>query len=90
MTRITLGLELTDVVPKGTAPYDFLSAREKYFSFYTMNAIINGRYEYPMGQKLLNEYRESLMKVSYVIRDQGVGTFWLILMRDWLISINAV
>lgn len=39
---MTLGLELTDLVPKGTAPYDFLRAREQYFSFYPMNLIIKG------------------------------------------------
>lgn len=42
MTHLTLGLELTDVVPQGTAPYDFLLARQQYFSFYPMNGIVRG------------------------------------------------
>ncbi len=29
LSRIRMGLELTDVIPKETAPYEFLAARER-------------------------------------------------------------
>jgi len=41
-SRVVLGLELTDVIPRGTAAYAFLEARATYFSFYNFNAIVKG------------------------------------------------
>lgn len=54
----TLGLELSDVLPEGTAPAAFLRARERYFSFYPMYAILKGpNIDYPQKQELIEQYR---------------------------------
>lgn len=61
MTQLTLGLELTDVVPTGTAPYDFLLARQQYFSFYPMNGIVRGKF---LLQFRFYFYFQSFMLIS--------------------------
>ena len=33
------GLDLTDIVPRHTAEFDFLEAQSKYFGFYSINAV---------------------------------------------------
>lgn len=96
VTRIQLGLEMTDIVPKDTAPYDFLSAREDYFSFYTMNAVVKGEFDYAHKQQLLHQYREEMANVSYIVKQPGTieaqkgGPFWLSLMATWLKSMHIV
>jgi patched 1 protein len=51
LSQATLGLELSDVLPQHTAPAAFLRAREKYFSFYPMFAVIKGpNIDYPNQQ----------------------------------------
>ena len=37
--KVKDGLEVTDVVPKDTAEYDFLSAQARYFGFYNFFAV---------------------------------------------------
>jgi len=88
VSRIDLGLELTDLVPKGTAPYEFLGARNKYFAFYPANTVIRGKFDYPHGQELIHQYRHNLTSIQpYVISHGKLGnTYWLELLRDWLIS----
>lgn len=54
----TLGLELSDVLPDGTAPAAFLRAREQYFSFYPMFAILKGaEIDFPRQQEMIDQYR---------------------------------
>lgn len=54
----TLGLELSDVLPEGTAPSAFLRAREEYFSFYPMFAVLKGpNIDYPNEQEVIEQYR---------------------------------
>ncbi len=66
-----MGLELTDVIPKDTAPYDFLSAREKYFSFYPMYGVIKGPVDFPHKQREIRDYRDALGQSEYTITNQG-------------------
>jgi hypothetical protein len=42
VNKLEDGLELSDVMAKGTPAYDFLLAREKYFSFYPMQGLLFG------------------------------------------------
>lgn len=37
--RMTNGLDITDVVPRGTSEHRFLEAQSKYFGFYNFFAV---------------------------------------------------
>jgi hypothetical protein len=84
--QIRMGLELTDVVPKGTAPYDFMKAREDYFSFYLFNSIIKEDFDYSQHQRLVQDYRDDMGQLKYIVNDQGsLGqTYWLPLFQKWV------
>ena len=88
ITKVTDGLDLTDIVPQNTDEHAFLSAQGKYFGFYNMYAVTQGDFEYPTNQKLLYEYHEAFMRVPNIIKndDGGLPEFWLSLFRDWLIG----
>uniref|UniRef100_A0A0R3RWT3 SSD domain-containing protein n=1 Tax=Elaeophora elaphi TaxID=1147741 RepID=A0A0R3RWT3_9BILA len=86
-----LGLELSDVLPEETAPAAFLRAREKYFSFYPMYAILKGnKINFPEQQEQIEQYRLDIAKSSFVIKVNGRPSeeYWLSLMRTWLSSIQ--
>uniref|UniRef100_A0A0N4ULA9 SSD domain-containing protein n=1 Tax=Dracunculus medinensis TaxID=318479 RepID=A0A0N4ULA9_DRAME len=88
----TLGLELSDVLPEGTAPAAFLRARERYFSFYPMYAILKGpNIDYPQKQELIEQYRLDIAKSDFVIKVDGLPSeqYWLSLLRAWLISLQV-
>ncbi|VDK65129.1 unnamed protein product [Onchocerca ochengi] len=87
----TLGLELSDVLPEGTPPSAFLRAREKYFSFYPMFAVLKGnQINFPEQQEQIEQYRLDIAKSSYVIKVNGRPSeeYWMSLMRLWLVSIQ--
>ncbi|KAK0395329.1 hypothetical protein QR680_001233 [Steinernema hermaphroditum] len=87
----TIGLELSDVLPEGTAPSAFLKAREQYFSFYPMFGTLKGReVDYPKQQMKIEEYRQSIAKSRFVIKVDGKPSehYWLSLMRLWLTSLQ--
>lgn len=88
ITKVTDGLDLTDIVPQNTDEHAFLSAQGQYFGFYNMYAVTEGDFEYPTNQKLLYEYHEAFMRVPNIIKndDGGLPEFWLSLYRDWLIG----
>jgi len=88
ITKVTDGLDLTDIVPQNTDEHAFLSAQGKYFGFYNMYAVTRGDFEYPTNQKLLYEYHEAFMRVPNIIKndDGGLPEFWLSLFRDWLLG----
>lgn len=70
--RSTLGLELSDVLPENTAPAAFLRARERYFSFYPMFAILKGEeIDFPHAQELIEEYRLDIGKII-----QHIAVHW--------------
>ncbi|XP_062854396.1 protein patched homolog 1 [Trichomycterus rosablanca] len=84
-TRVRDGLELTDIVPRETAEYDFLGAQFHYFSFYSMY-VVTQRVDYARKQPLLYELHQRLGTVKYVLRDeQGqLPLMWLHYFNDWL------
>ncbi|MCP9261302.1 PTC1 [Dirofilaria immitis] len=86
-----LGLELSDVLPEGTAPAAFLRAREKYFSFYPMFAVLKGtEINFSEQQEQIEQYRLDIAKSNYVIKVNGHPSeeYWMSLMRTWLNSIQ--
>ncbi|EFO85708.1 CRE-PTC-1 protein [Caenorhabditis remanei] len=92
MQQSTLGLELGDVLPEHTAPAQFLRARDKYFSFYPMFAVIKGpNIDYALQQRQIENYRISMGASKFIIKNkhqEPSEKYWLGLMRDWLISIQ--
>ncbi|TMS35052.1 hypothetical protein L596_002529 [Steinernema carpocapsae] len=88
----TLGLELSDVLPEGTAPSAFLKAREQYFSFYPMSAVLKGLdVDYPKQQMKIEEYRQAIAKSQFVVKVDNKPSehYWLSLMRLWLKSLQT-
>ncbi|CAI4232828.1 unnamed protein product [Auanema sp. JU1783] len=91
MYNSTLGLELSDVLPEHTPPAAFLRAREKYFSFYPMFAVLRGQtIDIPNQQNLIEEYRQDLGKSDYMIKADGkLQPYWMSLLRTWLESLDT-
>lgn len=85
------GLELTDIVPRGTVEHKFLDVQRKFFSFYHMFAVTEGNFEYPTNQKLLYEYHHSFTRIGKIIKndDGGLPDFWLPIFRDWLANLQS-
>ncbi|KAL6736791.1 hypothetical protein Aduo_007103 [Ancylostoma duodenale] len=92
MQRGAIGLELSDVLPEHTAPAKFLQARDKYFSFYPMFAIIKGPdIDYARQQHQIDNYRNAIASSKFVIKTKSgepSEKYWLGMMRDWLASIQ--
>lgn len=84
------GFELTDLIPRETSEYNFISAQSKLFGFYNIFAVTQGNFEYPQNQKLLREYHESFIRVPNIIKndDGGLPSFWLNLFRNWLVELQ--
>ncbi|CDW56596.1 protein patched homolog; patched family protein [Trichuris trichiura] len=84
--NLELGLELTDLLPKGTPAYQFVAAREAYFSFFPFSAILKGPLDIPNKQPLIHEYRDRLAAMEYTVKHMGEITerYWLSMMTDWL------
>ncbi|KAF0297659.1 Protein patched [Amphibalanus amphitrite] len=85
------GLDLTDVVPRGSDEFAFLEAQRRYFGFFEMVAVTQGDFEYPTNQELLHQYHQAFTRVPSVIKndDGGLPDFWLALFRDWLIDLQS-
>ncbi|XP_053325363.1 protein patched homolog 2 [Spea bombifrons] len=85
-TMVHDGLYLTDIVPRETKEYNFISAQFKYFSFYNMFIVTKGGFEYPKVQEALYELHESFGSVKYVVREEGrdLPKMWLHYFQDWL------
>lgn len=91
MYSSTLGLELSDVLPENTAPAAFLRAREKYFSFYPMYAVLRGQtIDIPQQQEQIEDYRRAIAKSEFVIKVDGRPSeeYWMSLFRIWLRSLD--
>ncbi|KAK6738691.1 hypothetical protein RB195_020666 [Necator americanus] len=91
MYSSTLGLELADVLPENTAPAAFMRAREKYFSFYPMFAVLRGKtIDIPNQQPLIEEYRETLGNTKYIVKANGnLQPYWMSMVRTWLESLDT-
>ncbi|CAB3404594.1 unnamed protein product [Caenorhabditis bovis] len=90
MYSSTLGLELADVLPEHTPPAAFLRAREKYFSFYPMFAVLRGNaIDIPNQQQLIEEYRDQLGTSKYMLKAEGkLQPYWMSMLRVWLQSLD--
>lgn len=90
LLRVDDGLDLTDIVPRNTIEYRFLSFQRRYFSFFNMFAVTQGNFEYPTNQKLLHEYHQTFTRIGQIIKndDGGLPEFWLNMFRDWLLGLQ--
>ena len=59
------GIDMTDVVPKGTKLEKFLNTRNDYFSFYDIFIITKGDFDYANGQDELRRLHQEFSKVYY-------------------------
>nr|WJJ61139.1 Patched [Patiria miniata] len=90
VTQIEDGLEITDIVPRGTREEEFLEAQMKYFSFYNMYGVTQEDFDYANKQRLLHAYHTEFRNIEQVIRepDGSLPSFWLITFRDWLLEMQ--
>ena len=91
VTKVTDGLDLTDVVPRDTSVYRFLKAQDSYFGFYNMYAVTRSNFEYPQNQKILYDYHNAFVRVPNIVKDDdgGLPEFWLSLFRNWLAGLQT-
>lgn len=65
LRQVSYGLEMSDILPDDTAPAAFLKARDRYFSFYPMYAVLKGPdIDYAGNQHKIHNYRESIGQLS--------------------------
>ncbi|KAG5847681.1 hypothetical protein ANANG_G00128760 [Anguilla anguilla] len=85
-TMVHDGLYLTDIVPRDTKEYDFISAQFQYFSFYNMYLVTMGGFDYGKNQRQLLQLHNAFNSVKYVVRDsdQRLPRMWLHYFQDWL------
>ncbi|XP_064415511.1 protein patched homolog 1 [Latimeria chalumnae] len=90
-TMVHDGLYLTDIVPRDTKEYDFISAQFKYFSFYNMFIITRGGFDYPRAQQDLRRLHAGFGAVKYVVREESreLPKMWLHYFQDWLRGLQA-
>lgn len=85
-TMVHDGLYLTDIVPRDTKEYDFISAQFKYFSFYNMYLVTMDGFDYAHSQRELLQLHNAFNSVKYIVRDsnQKLPRMWLHYFHDWL------
>ncbi|XP_028833609.1 protein patched homolog 1 [Denticeps clupeoides] len=90
-TMVHDGLYLTDIVPRDTKEYDFISAQFKYFSFYNMYLVTMDGFDYARSQRQLLQLHNAFNSVKYVVRDsdQKLPRMWLHYFQDWLRGLQA-
>ena len=82
----TMGLELSDVLPKHTAPAAFLQAREKYFSFYPMYLVVK-EVDLAKNQHSIRQLREEVGRSTYVGKlksGEPSERYWLGMFIEWI------
>ena len=89
-SKVTDGLDLTDIVPQNTREHAFLSVQGRYFGFYSIYAVTTRDFEYPVNQRILHEYHDAFVRIPGIIKndDGGLPEFWLGMFRDWLIGLQ--
>ncbi|KAI4891086.1 hypothetical protein NFI96_017764, partial [Prochilodus magdalenae] len=90
-TKVHDGLYLTDIVPRDTKEYDFISAQFKYFSFYNMYLVTMDGFDYAHSQRELVQLHNAFNSVKYIVRDsdQKLPRMWLHYFQDWLRGLQA-
>ncbi|KAL3080175.1 hypothetical protein niasHS_013847 [Heterodera schachtii] len=88
LSRSTIGLELSDVLPDNTAPAAFLKTRDKFFSFYPMAVVIRGaNVDFAAQQHQIDLLRRDIGLSPFVVKlpdGEPSERYWLQLFRDWL------
>ena len=69
--KVHQGLDLGEMVPRESSQYKFLTARQKYFSFYQIHVVTKGElnskiFDYASNQLLLMEFYTRITKVWIV------------------------
>ncbi|XP_047122760.1 protein patched homolog 2 isoform X1 [Hydra vulgaris] len=89
--KVQQGLDLGEMVPRESPQHRFLSARQKYFSFYQVHVVTKGKlngkiFDYSNNQGLLTEFYARIKKLSFVMGNNNdeEPTFWLPIYRNWL------
>jgi len=92
VTRLRLGLPITDVVPSHSAEWEFLTAQGKLFPVYHVKAVTKINFDYPNNQKLMHKFHETMSSLPWIIRDDngGVTPMWLSVFRSWLSRLQSV
>ncbi|KAG9511138.1 Protein patched, partial [Fragariocoptes setiger] len=91
VSRVSIGLDLSDVVPRNTSEYRFMIDQQKYFPVFNTFAATKGNFDYPNNQKLLHEYHEAFNRIEMIVNKDSNGAlprFWLSLFRDWLLELQ--
>lgn len=85
-TMVHDGLYLTDIVPRDTKEYDFISAQFHYFSFYNIYMVTMGGFDYARSQRRLLQLHNAFSSVKHVVRSdrQKLPQMWLHYFQDWL------
>ena len=61
--KVQDGLDPSEMVPKTSTEYRFISAQHKYFAFYQMYAVTKEDFNYAENQELLYSYHRAFLKV---------------------------
>uniref|UniRef100_A0A8C1QUG0 Patched 2 n=1 Tax=Cyprinus carpio TaxID=7962 RepID=A0A8C1QUG0_CYPCA len=90
-TMVHDGLYLTDIVPRDTKEYDFITAQFKYFSFYNMYLVTMDGFDYARSQRQLLQLHNAFNSVKYVVKDSNhkLPRMWLHYFQDWLKGLQA-
>ncbi|XP_074642065.1 protein patched homolog 1-like [Tubulanus polymorphus] len=90
MTKVEDGLDLTDIVPRHTTEYQFLSTQSKYFGFYQIFIVTKADFDYAKNQKLLYQHHKAFQRVSKIIKkeDGTLPDFWLEIFRQWVAGLQ--
>uniref|UniRef100_A0A8C1XJ30 Patched 2 n=1 Tax=Cyprinus carpio TaxID=7962 RepID=A0A8C1XJ30_CYPCA len=90
-TMVHDGLYLTDIVPRDTKEYDFITAQFKYFSFYNMYLVTMDGFDYAHSQRQLLQLHNAFNSVKYVVKDSNhkLPRMWLHYFQDWLKGLQA-
>uniref|UniRef100_H2Z0N6 SSD domain-containing protein n=1 Tax=Ciona savignyi TaxID=51511 RepID=H2Z0N6_CIOSA len=88
-TIVKDGLDLGDVLPRGTREHDAIVVQTTYFSFFNMY-IVTKEFDYASQQQNLYDLHSRVGNISYVMRqtDNTLTKFWLQYMRDWLADLQ--
>lgn len=95
--KVRCGMQLRDIVQHGSADYDSLMMREKYFPVYNSFIVTQDDFEYESNQRLLYELHQQIEQIDSVVKSGRGQTndqndrqtkFWLPLFRDWLLELQ--
>lgn len=89
-SNVRCGLQLRDIIIRGTTEYDSFLVQEKYFPIYNIFAITRGNFDYPTNQRLMYEFYKRIEGVDGIVKgaDASRPKFWLPYFRDWLLELQ--